>query len=148
MKVKYFISVLLIAALTSGCSAKIVGVVKLTDMNMKPLTNESPEGIVVNLINTTGSLSDGGSHAVKTDVQGNFVSADGKVKSGTYKIEASKFGFVTETQTVQVGGFGKREVTLVLKKILQSKRRSIRSRSSDADKIINPGEVNIQPPSM
>lgn len=147
MKVKYLISIVLIAVLTSACSAKIKGVVKLTDMNMKPLTNESPEGIVVNMINTTGSL-ESGSHAVTTDALGNFISADGKVKSGTYKIEATKFGYVTDTQTIQVGGFGTREVTLVLKKILQSQRRSIRARGSDADKIINPGEVNIQPPSM
>lgn len=148
MKAKYLLPILLIVGLTSGCSAKIGGVVKLTDMNMKPLTKESHEGIVVNMINITGSLEDGGSHAVKTDAKGNFESAKDKVKKGTYKIEATKFGFVTDTQTIQVGGMGKREVTLVLKKILQSKRRSIRSRSSDADKIINPGEVNIQPPSM
>ena len=147
MKVKYLISIVLIAVLTSACSAKIKGVVKLTDMNMKPLANVSSEGIVVNMINTTSSL-ESGSHAVSTDAKGNFISADGKVKAGTYKIEATKFGFVTDTQTIQVGGFGTREVTLVLKKILQSKRRSIRARGSDADKIINPGEVNIQPPSM
>lgn len=147
MKVKYFISILLIAVLTSACSANIKGVVKLTDMNMKPLTNVSPEGIVVNMINTTASL-ESGSHAVTTDAKGNFISEKGKVKEGTYKIEAAKFGFVTQTQTIKVGGFGTREVTLVLKKILSSKRRSIRARGSDADKIINPGEVNIQPPSM
>ena len=147
MKIKYLISILLMAVLSSGCSSKITGVVRLTDMNMKPLTKVSPEGIVVNMMNTTGSL-ESGSHAVSTDAKGQFISAEGKIKKGTYKIEVTKFGFVTDTQSVQVGSFGTREVTLVLKKILRSKRRSIRAQGSDADKIINPGEVNIQPPGM
>ncbi len=146
MKLKYLLSMLVMAVLSSGCSSKITGAVKLTDMNMKPLTDVSLDGIVVNMINTSGSL-ESGSHAVSTDKQGKFVSAEGKVEKGLYKVEATKFGYLTDTKTIQVGT-GEHEVTLVLKKILRSKRRSIRARGSDADKIINPGEVNIQPPGM
>jgi hypothetical protein len=35
-----------------------------------------------------------------------------------------------------------------LPKIQEAKRKSIKGSASDEDKIINPGEVNIQPPAM
>jgi hypothetical protein len=48
---------------------------------------------------------------------------------------------------VEVGG-GRQQVELILKKIPEGKRRSIERSDSDRDKIINPGEVNIQPPML
>ena len=147
MKPKYLMSVVLMAVLMSGCSSKIAGVVSIADMNMQPLTDVSREGLVVNIMNTSGSLENA-SHSVSTDVEGKYTSAEGKIVDGTYKVEVTKFGYMTDTQTVQIDGSGTREVNLVLKKIMRSKRRSIRASDSDADKIVNPGEVNIQPPGM
>jgi hypothetical protein len=39
-------------------------------------------------------------------------------------------------------------VELKLKKIPEGKRKSIEGSKSDENKIVNPGEVNIQPPTM
>jgi hypothetical protein len=65
-----------------------------------------------------------------------------------YKVEASRIGFMTETQSVEVTKFGGQKVNFKLKKIPESKRKSIEGSKSDEDKIVNPGEVNIQPPTM
>ncbi len=51
------------------------------------------------------------------------------------------------TATVEVGSFGKK-VEFKLKKIEEAKRKSIKGSTTDEDKIINPGEVNIQAPAM
>jgi len=65
-----------------------------------------------------------------------------------YKVEASRIGYLTETQSVEVGRFSRKELEIKLKKVVEGKRRSIEGARSDADKIVNPGEVNIQPPTM
>jgi hypothetical protein len=133
----------------ASCSPKIYGKVQLVDANMQPIpaTKESPLGTVVNLINTTTTLEQA-SQAVNVDAEGKYESAKDYVKPGKYKVEASRIGYMTETQGVEVTKFGGKEVDLNLRKIPESRRKSIEGSRSDEDKIVNPGEVNIQPPPM
>jgi hypothetical protein len=63
-------------------------------------------------------------------------------------VEITHIGFQTETRTVEVGTFSSPTVDVNLKKIHENRRKSIKGSHSDEDKIVNPGEVNIQPPSM
>ncbi|NVM22602.1 MAG: hypothetical protein HWN68_12590 [Desulfobacterales bacterium] len=133
----------------AACSPKIYGALQLVDADMIPIpvATESPEGTIVNMINTTASLEKA-SHSVSADKMGNFQSGKRALSKGTYKVEASRIGYATVTQTVQLGYFTKQELKLRLKKIHEGRRKSIGSAKSDEDKIINPGEVNIRPPSM
>jgi hypothetical protein len=85
---------------------------------------------------------------VVAGADGKFESAKDAIRKGNYKVEVSQLGFQTETRTVEVGTFSSPTVDVSLHKILESKRRSLRGARSDEDKIVNPGEVNIQPPSM
>jgi hypothetical protein len=62
-------------------------------------------------------------------------------------VEASRIGYETQTTTIEVGSFGKK-LELKLRKIDEARRKSIQGSSTDEDKIINPGEVNIQAPTM
>jgi hypothetical protein len=64
-----------------------------------------------------------------------------------YKVEASRIGYETQTQTVEVGNFGTK-VQIRLRRIEEARRKAIKGSTSDEDKIINPGEVNIQAPAM
>lgn len=128
-----------------GCGTGINGLVRLVDHNSQVLPNSNPKGIVVNMINTSLPIEEA-SYSVKTGDGGKFQSESGKIQPGLYKIEASKAGYVTETKTVKVDGTS--NVTLELRKIPKRSRRSYRSSRSDRNKIVNPGEVNIQPPSM
>jgi len=141
------ISVLLLSL--AACSPKIYGTLQLLDANQQPIppVKESPEGTVVNMINTTSTLEEA-SHAVAANAEGKFESEKGKIAAGVYKVEASRIGYQTETQTVQVGKFSGTKVDLKLKKISEGKRKSTGASRSDEDKIVNPGEVNIQPPTM
>jgi hypothetical protein len=145
-KVK-FVLLLVFSLSLAACSPKIYGTVGLFDASMKPVTDEGPEGTVINMINTTVGFEEA-SHSVSADKDGNFESKEDAIVKGTYKVEARRMGFETETQTVEVGGASKAKVEFKLKKILEGKRRSLEGADSDEDKIINPGEVNIQPPSM
>ncbi len=130
----------------AACTPGIYGSVRLIDHTMAPVINESPEGTVVNMINTSVSVEEA-SHSVTADAEGNFESEKKAISKGTYKIEGGRIGYVTETLTVEVGS-GRQKVELTLKKIPEGKRRSIERSDSDRDKIINPGEVNIQPPML
>jgi len=130
-----------------ACSPKIYGRVQLVDQAMKPVVGDSADGTVINMINTTSALENA-SHAVIVNAQGEFESEKSKVSPGLYKVEASRIGYQTETQSVKIGRFSRRELEIKLKKVLEGKRRSIEGAHSDADKIVNPGEVNIQPPTM
>ncbi len=130
----------------SGCAANIAGAVRLVDMNSQPVESGNVEGIVVNMINTSAPLEEA-SYSVKTGKDGKFTTEGSKLKEGTYKVEAGKSGYLTTTATVEVGG-GTKEVLLELKQIPKKQSRTYRSSSSDEDKIVNPGEVNIQPPTM
>ena len=131
----------------TACSPKISGRVLLVDPAMKPVAGDSSDGTVINMINTTSALENA-SHAVVVNAKGEFESEKSRVTPGLYKVEASRIGYQTETQTVEVGRFSHKELEIKLKKVLEGKRRSIEGARSDADKIVNPGEVNIQPPTM
>jgi len=139
-----------VLTLMLGASApKIYGTVQLLDANQQPIPpiKESPQGSIVNMINTTTTLEKA-SQAVVVDAEGKFESVKDYTIPGMYKVEASRIGFATETQTVEVTKFGGKKVEFKLKKISEGKRKSIEGSKSDQDKIVNPGEVNIQPPTM
>ncbi|MGA1795561.1 MAG: carboxypeptidase-like regulatory domain-containing protein [bacterium] len=142
----YGAGILLIACLI-GCSPAIHGTVQLLDSSLTPVAGESPKGTVVNMINTTARLEEASFSAVVDD-QGRFESPKSALKPGIYKVEANRIGYATETRTVELGSCSAQEVHLTLKRIREGKRTSIKSSLSDEDKIINPGEVNIQPPLM
>lgn len=130
----------------SGCSTGIRGTVQLVDTRQQPITNDTPKGAVVNMINVKAAVEDASASA-PVDERGQFESPKDSIKAGVYKIEVSRIGYETQTQTVEVGSFGSK-VDFKLRKIEEAKRRSFKGASSDEDKIINPGEVNIQAPSM
>lgn len=135
------------ALLLSACSPKIRGTVKLVDPDMKPVVGESPKGTVVNMINTTAEVEKA-SYSIIVDEDGKFESEKKAITRGTYKVEATRIGYDTETQTAKIGRSTRKKLEFELKKIAEGERKSIAGSSSDADKIINPGEVNIRPPGM
>ena len=147
-RVKYLVLVVMLL-MVAACSPKIYGTVQLMYANMQPIpaTKEGPQGTVVNMINTTTTLENA-SHAVDVGVDGKFESVKDSIIPGTYKVEASRIGFMTETQSVEITKFGSKKVEFKLKQIPEGKRKSIEGSKSDEDKIVNPGEVNIQPPTM
>ena len=130
----------------SGCGATIRGTVQLIDSRDQPVANESPKGTVVNMINTSVAVEKASASA-SVDDKGEFESAKDSIQTGVYKVEASRIGYETQTQTVEVGNFGTK-VQIKLKRIEEAKRKAIKGSATDEDKIINPGEVNIQPPAM
>ena len=83
-----------------------------------------------------------------TNADGKFESAKDRLSPGTYKVEASRIGFETETQTVEISKHTQKKLEFKLRQIQEGKRRTIKGSKSDEDKIINPGEVNIQAPTM
>jgi hypothetical protein len=99
------------------------------------------------MINTTTTLEKA-SGAVVTGPEGKFESAKDYIIPGLYKVEANRIGYLTETQTVKMTKFGSKKVELKLKKIPEGKSKTIEGSKSDEDKIVNPGEVNLQPPTM
>jgi hypothetical protein len=143
------IFIVLIMFLLGACSPKIYGTAQLLDMNLQPIppAKESPQGTVVNMINTTTTLEKASGAAI-TDSEGKFESVKDYIIPGVYKVEANRIGYLTETQTVKITKFGSKKVEFKLKKIPEGKRNTIESSKSDEDKIVNPGEVNLQPPTM
>lgn len=138
-----------LALALGACSPRIYGTVQLVDANLQPIppAKESPQGTVVNMINTTTTLEKA-SQAVTVNAEGKFESIKDYIIPGKYKVEASRIGYMTDTQSVEVTKFGGKKVEFKLKKIPEGKRKSIEGSTSDEDKIVNPGEVNIQPPTM
>jgi hypothetical protein len=130
----------------SACSTSIRGTVQLVDARQQPITNDNPKGAVVNMINTKAAVEQASASAAVNE-KGEFESPKDSITSGVYKVEVSRIGYETQTQTVEVGTFGSK-VDFKLRRIEEAKRRSIKGAASDEDKIINPGEVNIQAPSM
>jgi len=149
MKRTTYLLFVALVLLVGACSPSIYGTVQLLDVKMQPIppVKESPQGTVVNMINTTTTLEQA-SQAVTVDAEGKFVSLKDYIIPGKYKVEASRIGYMTETQSVEVTKFGGQKVEFKLKRIPEGKRKSIEGSKSDEDKIVNPGEVNIQPPSM
>ncbi len=138
-----------LALAVGACSPKIYGTVQLMDANLQPIlpAKESPQGTVVNMINTTTTIEKA-SQAVTVDAEGKFESVKDYIIPGLYKVEASRIGYMTETQTVEVKRFSSKKMEFRLKKIPEGTRKSIEGSKTDEDKIVNPGEVNIQPPAM
>jgi len=132
-----------------ACSPKIYGTVQLLDASLQaiPPAKETPQGTVVNMINTTTTLEKA-SGAVVTNGEGKFESAKDYDIPGLYKVEANRIGYMTETQSVKIIKIGSKKVEFKLKKIPEGKRKTIEGSKSDEDKIVIPGEVNIQPPTM
>ena len=149
MRYARLVSTAVLLFLVAACSPKIYGTLQLMDANQQqiPLAKETPEGTVVNMINTTSTLEQA-SHSVSVTAEGKFESEKGKITRGLYKVEASRIGYQTETQSVELGKFSSKKLDFKLKKISEGKRRSTGASRSDEDKIVNPGEVNIQPPTM
>lgn len=146
-KTGYLVSLLMLAALTASCSPRIYGRLDLVDAGMRPVATDNAQGTVVNMMNITAPLEKA-SHVAAVDAKGKFTSAKDAIVRGIYKVEASRIGYVTETQTVKIGRFTRKKVDFKLKKIDEGKRKAIEGAASDEDKIINPGEVNLQPPSL
>lgn len=146
-KTGYLVLLLMLTALTASCSPRIYGRLDLVDPGMRPIATDNVQGTVVNMMNTTAPLEKA-SHAAVVDAKGEFTSAKDAIVRGIYKVEASRIGYGTETQTVEIGRFTRKKVDFKLKKIDEGKRKAIEGAASDEDKIINPGEVNLQPPSM
>lgn len=138
-----------IVALLSACAPSIRGSIQLVDANNKPFPAAvaSPEGSVANIINTSAAVEQA-SYSVTTGADGKFESAKDVIQPGKYQVELSHIGFQTETRSVEVGRFSSPTIDVSLRKIHEGRRKSIRGARSDEDKIVNPGEVNIQPPSM
>ncbi len=132
--------------LLSGCASTISGSVKFVDRENNPEPDPKLEGVVVNMINTTTSVGQA-SYSVKTDPKGKFEADPKQLKPGTYKVEVNEPGYLPTSKTIEFKD-ASREVEFVLKKIPMGGSRSYRGMQSDKDKIINPGDVNIQPPSM
>lgn len=141
-----FSVIILAFVVLGGCAAGISGTVRLVDRENRPVANAPLGGIVVNMINTSSSL-DQASYSVKTDEKGRFAAESDRIKPGTYKVEASEPGYLTASKTIEVKS-SSREVDLDLRQLPKGASQSYRGSRSDKDKIINPGEVNIQPPSM
>ena len=142
-----FILMTMMAVSLAACSSKIYGTVQLVDPELKPIEGDSPQGTVINMINTTAKVENASTSAM-VDEKGSFESEKESIVPGTYKVEAARIGYETVTETVEIKGSSSQKLEFKLKKIEEGKRKSIESAASDADKIINPGEVNIQPPGM
>lgn len=147
MRIYNLALIILSITLISGCATKIHGTVKLVDRNSQPVANDQPVNITVNMINTSSALENA-SHSVVTNEKGEFKSQGGKLEPGLYKVEISRIGYKTATQTIEVKKRQSKKLDLFLRKISEGKRKSVRKINKDQNKIINPGEVNIQPPSM
>lgn len=149
MKFHTLIATAGIVFLLSACAPSIHGTIQLVDANNKPLPADvaSPEGTVVNMINTSAAVENA-SFSVTTDAAGKFESAKDTIQKGKYQVEINHLGFQSESRTVEVSTFSSPTVDVNLRKIYEGRRKSIKGSRSDEDKIVNPGEVNIQPPSM
>lgn len=141
------VTLVLLAALLPSCSPRIYGKLDLVDSALRPVAADNAAGTVVNMMNTTAPIEKA-SHAAVVDGKGEFTSAKDAIVPGLYKVEAGRIGYMTETQTVEIGRFTRKKVEIHLKKIDEGKRKAIESTATDEDKIINPGEVNLQPPSL
>lgn len=149
MKLRTIFVAMGLVAMLSACAPSIRGSIRLVDANNRPIPAAvaTPEGAVVNMINTSASVEQA-SHSVSVMADGKFESAKDVIKPGKYKVEVTHIGYQTETRSVDVGTFSSPTLEVDLRRIPEGRRKTIRGSHSDEDKIINPGEVNIQPPTM
>ena len=124
------ISIVVLALVLGACSPKIYGTVQLLDANLQPipLIKESPQGTVVNMINTTTTLEKA-SQAVVVDAEGKYESMKDFIIPGMYKVEATRIGFATETQTVEVGKYSGEKMNFKLKKSPKANEGALKARS-------------------
>jgi Carboxypeptidase regulatory-like domain len=146
-KIRSTVGAIALGMLLPACAAKIHGTVQLVDANRQPMAKAGLHGTVVNMINTTVPVEQA-SHAVTTDADGKFESTKGRLRPGTYRVEASRIGYETDTQTVEIKEHTRKKIEFKLRQIQEGMRKTIQGSKSDEDKIINPGEVNIQAPSL
>jgi len=145
MTQRTLIPLIALLALT-GCGATIRGTVQLVDGRDQPIANESPKGTLINMINTSAAIEKASASAI-ADEKGEFEAPKDSIQKGIYKVEASRIGYETQSGTFDVGSFGTK-IQIKLRRIEEAKRKAIKGSSTDEDKIINPGEVNIQAPAM
>src|SRR5271169_1587890 len=95
MKYPHTVLLTVLALSLASCAPKIYGTVQLLDAKMQPvpITKESPQGTVVNMINTTTTLEKA-SQAVDVDAMGKFESMKDYIVPGMYKVEASRIGYM------------------------------------------------------
>jgi len=146
-KIRSTVGAIALAMLLPACAAKIHGTVQLVDANRQPMAKADLHGTVVNMINTTVPVEQA-SHAVTTDADGKFESTKDRLRPGTYRVEASRIGYETDTQTVEIKEHTRKKIEFKLRRIQEGTRKTIQGSKSDDDKIINPGEVNIQAPTL
>lgn len=146
MKSLRWLSIATLLMVLAGCASTISGTVKFVDRDNQPEKDANLEGVVVNMINTTSDIGEA-SYSVKTDNKGRFEADPKQLKPGTYKVEVNEPGYYPASKTIEFKD-SSRQVDFELKRMPMGKTRSYRGMQSDKDKIINPGDVNIQPPSM
>ena len=136
--------------LTTGCASMMVwrspgisGEVRLVNASGSELKGNR-KGVVVNLINLSGELGDT-SFSVTTDEEGKFVKTE--LPKGAYKVEAVKDGYKIASLELTLGSHERRSLQIDLVRLSASKRRTIKMKKG-REEINNPGQVNIQPPSM
>lgn len=130
-----------ILAACGGCAApRILGKASLVEANGVPQPAPAP-GVTVNFVNLSGTLEESVVSA-QTDEKGKYSSPE--LPPGEYTVEAMFPGFVIEKQTVVLKKHGAKKAEFVLKKIRESKGRSVRE--SEKENIPTPGEVKITPP--
>src|SRR5436309_14223888 len=88
------------------------------------------------------------SNTINTDLDRKLESTKGRLRPGTYREEASRIGYETDTQTVEIKEHTRKKIEFKLRQIQEGTRKTIQGSKSDEDKIINPGEVNIQAPTL
>ena len=126
---------------SGGCAApRIVGKATMVDESGAPLPGAA-QGVTLNFINLGGKIEESIS-SVQTDAQGKYRSAE--LPPGKYTVEAAYPGFVIERATVILKKHGSKNTPFVLKKIRETKGRSVKE--SQEENIPNPGEVKITPP--
>jgi hypothetical protein len=134
--------VLTILVGSGGCAApRILGRTSLVDEAGAPLPPPPPPGVTLNFINLGGKIEES-VVSVQTDVQGKYRSPE--LPPGKYTVEAVLPGFVIGRTTVLLGKHGTKEAPFVLKKIRESKGKSVKE--SQEENIPTPGEVKIKPP--
>ncbi len=146
----HLVAVLAFAFICTSCahvmvwrSPGISGQVRLVDSKGNEVTGNL-KGIVVNMINLSGELGETSASAI-TDATGSFGKSE--LSKGAYKIEVIKEGFKVGVLEVNLGSHERLSLQVELTRLSASKRKTIKMRKG-REEINNPGQVNIQPPSM
>ena len=108
------------AFLLTACAAKIYGTVELVDDKMQPVQGESPKDTVVQMMNTTAKLENASLTATVNE-KGKFESEKDALTPGKYRVEATRIGYETQTETVEIKGSTRKKVearqTLIFRRL-------------------------------